>query len=174
MIYLAILVGLVLILILVAPQSYTIQRSIDIEKPLEDVFYYLKHLKNQNYWSPWNKKDPNMIHEYEGTDGTVGFISRWEGNKDVGKGEQEIMAINENKELLTQLRFLKPWKSQSEGFLTVEKTDQNTTRVNWGFRGKYNRPLNVMMLFFNMEKSVGKDFNEGLQKLKTVLEQKSE
>lgn len=37
--------------------------------------------------------DPNMEKEFKGTDGTVGFIYGWNGNKEGGEGEQEIKAF---------------------------------------------------------------------------------
>ena len=32
--------------------------SIIIDKPISEVFDYLKYLKNQDHWSPWKNKDP--------------------------------------------------------------------------------------------------------------------
>ena len=37
-----------------------------------------------------------MEKEFKGTDGEVGFISAWKGNKEVGEGEQEIIGLVEN------------------------------------------------------------------------------
>ena len=168
---LAVVVLLVIILALAAPKAYTLSRSIIIDRPIEEVFQYLKLIKNQNEWSPWKKKDPNMTQEFVGEDGKVGFISKWIGNKDVGEGEQEIMTIIENESIETQLRFFKPWKSQSIGTLLVDKVDDDKTMVTWGFSGKNPIPFNIFMLFYNMDKTVGKDFEEGLNDLKQVLEQ---
>ena len=164
------LIALFVFLMIMAPTTFNVSRSIIIEKPLPEVFEYLKFIKNQNNWSPWKKKDPNMTQEFVGTDGEVGFISKWEGNKDVGTGEQEIMRIVENEVIEAQLRFFKPWKSQSDAFTKVDDLGKGKTKVTWGFLGKSKRPTNVFFLFFNMDKTVGKDFEEGLSDLKTILE----
>ncbi|WP_406683157.1 SRPBCC family protein [Seonamhaeicola sp. MEBiC1930] len=157
-------------LVLIAPKKYNVSRSIEIAKPLSEVFQYLKHIKNQNDWSPWKKKDPDMNQEYIGTDGEVGFISKWDGNKDVGSGEQEIMRIVENDIIESELRFFKPWKSQSDAFLKVEYLGDKRSKVTWGFSGNNRFPFSIFMLFFNMDKAVGKDFEEGLTSLKYLLE----
>ena len=47
----------------------------------------------------------------------LGFVSKWEGNKDVGSGEQEIKKIIHNESIESELRFLKPWKSQSDAYI---------------------------------------------------------
>lgn len=164
------IVGLFILLALIAPVSYDVRRSIIIHRKLPDVFAYVKHIKNQNHWSPWKKKDPNMKQEFIGVDGEEGFISKWEGNKDVGTGEQEITKIITNERIESELRFFKPWKSQSDAFLQVEAIDNKSTRVVWGFSGKQKRPFNIFFLFFSMDKTVGKDFEDGLNELKKILE----
>ncbi|WP_431158278.1 SRPBCC family protein [Winogradskyella poriferorum] len=164
------IIGLIVLLALVAPKSYNVSRSIKINRPLPEVFDYIKYVKKQNDWSPWKKKDPNMTQEFEGTDGEVGFISRWEGNKDVGTGEQEIVRIIENESIESQLRFFKPWKSQSDAYITVDAIDETTTKVTWGFSGVNKPPSNIFFLFFNMDKTVGADFEDGLNQLKLNLE----
>lgn len=163
------LVLLFLILILIAPKTFNVYRSVIIDKPLPEVFQYLKMIKNQDDWSPWKKKDPDMKQEFEGTDGEVGFIAKWEGNKDVGVGEQEITKIVDNSIIESRLRFFKPWKSESDAYLKVEEVTPTKTKVVWGFSGKNKVPTNVFFLFFNMDKAVGKDFDEGLASLKLIL-----
>ncbi|WP_111709311.1 SRPBCC family protein [Lutibacter citreus] len=167
-IFLAI-IFLVIVLGLIAPKSYNVNRSITISKPLPEVFQYLKLLKNQDNWSPWAEKDPNMKKTFKGTDGEIGFLSAWVGNKDVGEGEQEITGIVENEVVNSQLRFLKPFKSTSNAYLKVKK-EGNGTKVIWGFSGNNKFPVSIMMLFMNMDKSIGKEFEYGLNKLKIILE----
>ena len=163
------IVALIVILGVIAPKTYDVSRSIVIKKPLADVYNYLKFIKNQDQWSPWAEKDPDMKKTFTGTDGEVGFISAWVGNKDVGSGEQELTGFIENKEVASQLRFLKPWKSTSDAYLRVEETEGGT-KVIWGFSGVNKFPISIMMLFMNMDKAVGGDFEQGLAKLKKVLE----
>ena len=111
-----------------------------------------------------------MKQSTEGTDGEIGFISRWEGNKDVGSGEQELKKLVNNEEVITEIRFFKPWQSQADGYFRMKDADANQTEVTWGFTGSNKIPWNIFMLFMNMDKAVGKDFNEGLTELKKTLE----
>lgn len=163
------IIALIAILAMIAPKSYNVSRSIVINKPIADVYNYLKFIKKQHEWSPWAEKDPDMKKSYTGTDGEVGFISAWEGNKDVGSGEQEITGLKENEEVASQLRFFKPWKSQSDAYLRVTEIEGGTN-VEWGFSGNNKFPVSIMMLFMNMDKAVGGDFEFGLNKLKKTLE----
>ena len=163
------IIALVVVLAIIAPKNYEVSRNIIIKRPLKEVFNSLRSLKNQDNWSPWAEKDPNMKKTFTGTDGEVGCISAWEGNKEVGSGEQEITAIEDNKVIHSQLRFLKPFKSTSDAYLKVSEVDGGTN-VIWVFTGHNKFPVSIMMLFMNMDKAVGKDFEQGLAKLRKTLE----
>ncbi len=164
------IVVLVVILALIAPKTYDVSRSIEIRKSRSEVFPYIKYLKKQDLWSPWQKRDPNMEKKFTGTDGEVGAISYWNGNKDVGEGEQELTKIVDNERVEGELRFLKPWNSTSNCYMQLKDASNGATEVTWGFSGKNKFPMSIMMIFMSMDKMVGKDFEEGLASLKEMLE----
>ena len=164
------ILGLLVFLGLIAPKTYHVFRTIEINSPKAKVFPYLKFLDKQSEWSPWAKKDPNMKRKLTGTDGEVGAISYWNGNKEVGEGEQEITKIIEGERVEGQLRFFKPWKSESDCYMNLAETTTGKSKVTWGFSGKNKFPFSIIMLFMSMDKMVGKDFEEGLQSLKSQLE----
>ncbi len=165
-----ILLAIVGILGVIAPTEMHVEREVLISKPKETVFAYLKSLKNSEAWSPWAKRDPNMIKNYVGTDGTVGFISSWTGNDQVGEGEQEIKNILEGERIDTELRFKKPMESTSRAYLITESVDANQTKVKWGMQGNNPFPGNVICFVLNMKKTLMADFDEGLKTLKEILE----
>ncbi len=165
------IVLLVIILSMIAPKTYDVSRSIIISKPKKEVFDYLRSLKKMDNWSPWAKKDPEMHKEFRGTDGEVGSVSYWNGNKEVGEGEQEITKIVEGERIEGELRFMKPFKSESDCYLLTTDAGNSETKVTWGFTGNNKFPMSIMMLFMSMDKMVGKDFEEGLSSLKSLLEE---
>ena len=88
------IVAILLIVAVFIKKEYAVEREVSINKPLADVFAYVRNIKNQNYYSVWNLKDPNSKQDFKGTDGTVGFIASWDSkNDEVGQGEQEIKNI---------------------------------------------------------------------------------
>lgn len=164
------LIVLVLFLSLIAPKTYDVSRSVEIAKPKDEVFTYLRSLKNMDEWSPWAKKDPNMEKKFTGTDGEVGSQSYWNGNKEVGEGEQEIKRIFDGERIESELRFLKPFKSTSDCYTKVEDLGEGNTKVTWGFSGNNKFPMNIMTLFKSMDSMVGPDFEDGMASLKRILE----
>lgn len=169
-IFLIILIGILLVIALFVSKDMKASREIVINKPSNEVFNFIKMLKNQNQFSKWSKLDPDMKVEYRGTDGTVGFVSAWQGNSEVGKGEQEIKKIVEGERLETELRFLEPMESKANAVMTTTAIDSAHTKVTWGFESKMAYPFNIMKLFMNMDKAIGDDFSVGLNNLKTIME----
>ncbi len=168
-----ILIGLLALLFLVhliAPKEYNVFRTVEISKPKSEVFNYLNSLKSMDDWSPWAKKDPNMQKKFSGTDGEVGCISYWNGNKHVGEGEQEIKKIIDGDRIESELRFLKPFKSTSDCYIDVEDSGSGSTKVTWGFSGKSKFPMTIFGIIKSMDSMVGPDFEAGMASLKAVLE----
>ncbi|HUF03113.1 MAG TPA: SRPBCC family protein [Aridibacter sp.] len=166
-------VGMIVLLILIgiAPSEFGVEREVVINKPKAETFAYLRILKNQDTWAPWSKKDPNMKHEYRGKDGEVGFVSAWDSDhEEVGSGEQEIKKIADGERIDYELRFLKPFESKADAWMTTEDAEGGKTKVKWGFKGNMPVPFNVMMLFMDMDAAISKDFDEGLASLKKELE----
>ena len=171
LISLLVLVVLLFIIGLFVKKEYTVERQITINKPKQEVFDYVKFLKNQNDFSKWAQTDPGMKKEYIGTDGTVGFISAWDSeHKHVGKGEQEIVKIDDGNRIDFALRFIRPMEDNADAYMITEQAPENQTTVKWGVHGKMNYPMNVMLLFMNMDKMLGADLETGLNNLKKLLE----
>lgn len=175
MIILLIIVAIIaipLIMALFIKKSYTIEREIIINRPRQEVFNYISHLKNQDYYSKWVMMDPNAKKEYKGTDGTVGFSSSWDSeNKNVGKGTQTIRNLKDGERMDLDLHFIKPFEAHSTAYITTTTVNDNQTKVTWGFNGNMKYPMNFMLVVMNMEKMLGDDLATGLSNLKGVLEQ---
>ena len=171
--FIVIMIALALIAAIFIKKDYAVEREITINRPKAEVFDFVKYVKNQDQFSTWARKDPNMKKEYKGTDGTVGFISAWDSqNSKVGKGEQEIKKITEGERLDFELRFIKPFTATDHAYMTTESVDSSNTKVKWGFYGKMNYPMNLLLPIMNMDKMIGSDLEAGLVNLKTYMEAK--
>lgn len=168
---LGLLIVLLLVVALFVNKEITVERSIAINKPKEEVFHYVKYLKNQDNFSKWASMDPNMKKQYTGTDGKAGFVSAWSSEQsDVGKGEQKITGITEGERIDYALHFIEPFESKAVAYMTTSAPNPNQTNVTWGINTEMNYPMNLMLLFMDMDQMLGSDLETGLTNLKTVLE----
>lgn len=164
------LIGLLLLVAAFAKKGYTIRREIVVDRPVATVFDYLRHIKNQDLFSVWVMKDPAMAKKFTGTDGTVGFIYGWNGNKDAGEGEQEIMALEDGKRIEIEVRFKRPFEAVAQTPFTTEPAGEGKTRVSWTMISTMKYPMNIMLVFMDMDKLLGKDMETSLGTLKGLLE----
>ena len=166
------IIALILITALFVKKEYAVEKQIEINKPKQQVYDYVVLLKNQNNYSKWATMDPTMEKTFSGVDGTVGFVSAWSStNKNVGTGEQEITKIDPGKRIDYELRFKEPMEDTNNAHITIDSIGENKTLVKWGFDGKMNYPMNIMMLVMDFDAMIGGDFEYGLKNLKSILEE---
>jgi uncharacterized protein YndB with AHSA1/START domain len=167
----AALIGLALIAALFIKKKYHVESSVLIQRDKDDVFDYIRYLKNQDFYSKWVMSDPNKKTEFRGIDGSVGFVYAWDSeNKSAGKGEQEIVSIDENRNIDVEIRFEKPFEAVSQTRMSTEETSDGKTRVTWSMDGEQKYPMNLMNLFIGG--MLVKDMDTSLNNLKNILEKK--
>lgn len=165
LIALLIIIAIPLIIALFVPKQSTSQGQIVINKPKQEVFDYIKYVKNQDNFGKWQLSDPDMITAEEGEDGTVGFRYSWD-SKELGKGAQVITNIVEGERMESDMFFYDFDDTPNPAYFTVEEQTPDQTLVKWGISWDTPYPWNIMSLFFNMDN----DFNQGLEKLKEIIE----
>jgi uncharacterized protein YndB with AHSA1/START domain len=166
-------VALVLIVALFVDKQYVVEREVVINKPRQEVYDYLKYLKNQDNFSKWANLDPAMQKSYRGTDGNVGFVSAWDSKQDnVGKGEQEIKKLEDGKRVVTEIRFIRPFENTAAGYMTTDDYQGTATKVTWIFEGELPYPMNLMIPIMDIKTSIANDLDVGLTNLKTIMEGK--
>jgi uncharacterized protein YndB with AHSA1/START domain len=157
-----------LIIALFMKREHYVKREITINAPRQEVFDFLKLLKNQDKFNKWAKDDPARNWEYKGTDGTVGFIISWNGKKNVGEGEKEILNIIEGEKIETQIRFVRPMKTTANINMETESLSENQTKVSMSNAGTLKYPLNIFIPL--AERNFPKDMDASLIALKNLFE----
>ena len=162
------IIGLLLLIALFMKKEHYVKREIIINAPRQKVFDYVKLLKNQDEFNKHAMAGPDRKREFKGTDGTVGYIYSWSGDKNAGVGEKEIKNIIEGKRIEMEIRFVKPMTASASIIMDTESLSDDQTKVSWGNAGVLKYPFNIMIPM--MEKHVKKDMNISLSTLKNILE----
>src|SRR5580765_8480269 len=163
------IIALLLIMALFMKKKHYVNREIIINASRQKVFDFLKLLKNQDQFNKWAKADQkNRKEEFKGTDGTIGFIYSWSGDKSAGEGEKEIKNIVEGKRIETEIRFIKPMRVSASVIFETESLSENQTKVSLINTGTLKYPLNIMIPM--AEKKFPKDMDASLSTLKNILE----
>src|SRR5580765_1793024 len=162
------IIALLLIIALFMKKEHYAKREIIIQAPRQKVFDYLKLLKNQDEFNKHAMTAPDRKREFKGTDGTIGYIYAWSGDKNAGVGEKEIKNIIEGKRIEMEIRFVKPMAVSASIIMETESLSDNQTKVSWSNAGILKYPLNMMIPM--MKKHVMKDMDSSLSTLKNILE----
>jgi hypothetical protein len=167
------LVSIILAIAAFTKRKYTIVREITVNRPRQEVFDYISHFRNQPEYSKWLLLDPNTKIDFSGTDGEPGFTLSFNSkNKKAGKGEQEIKKIIRGERVEYDLRFLEPFEFVANGYTSAEAITENQTRVKWVYNSGMKYPMNILLLFMDMEKIIGTDAEETLGNMKSRIERK--
>ena len=164
-----VLIAAVLIFAATKPDTFRVQRAASIKAPPEKIFALINDLRSFNTWNPYEKKDPAMKRTYSGAASGKGAIYEWDGNKDIGQGRMEITDTSPPSKVTFQLDFVKPFEAHNIAEFRLEPAG-DATNVTWALHGPSPYVSKLMGVFFNMDKMIGKDFEDGLANLKAIAE----
>lgn len=150
------------------PNTFHVERSINIKATPEKIFSFINDFHQWSLWTPYDK-DPAMKKTYGGNPNGKGATYAWEGNSDVGQGDISITDTSAPNKVVLDLHMIKPFEALNVVVFTIESAG-DSTRVTWGMDGTTNMISKVMGLFFSMDNMIGRDFEVGLAKMKTVAE----
>lgn len=163
------LVGIVVVLLaagFLLPSTYSAQRSVTINAPVEKVFPLVANHKEWKRWSVWNQRDPNMLMTYSGPEMAAGSKWSWK-SKSEGNGGMEFSAVEANKRVGYILTMEDMTPATGDLKFTTEGA---ATKVSWDING--NAGMNPVFRWFGlfMDKMIGPDFEAGLKNLKKLAE----
>ncbi|MFO1435257.1 MAG: SRPBCC family protein [Gammaproteobacteria bacterium] len=164
----AILVAALLAYAATKPNSFRVQRSIEIKASPEKIFPLINDLRQWPAWSPWERLDPGMKRTFGNISEGKGATFAWDGNNNVGAGSMEIIESIPGK-VVYKLDFLRPFEGHNTAEIMLAPNGSATT-VTWAMYGPQPYFAKVMSVIVNCDKMVGSQFSEGLSNMKAVAE----
>jgi len=151
------------------PDVFRVARDATIKAPPEKILPLIADLRGGfSTWSPYELKDPGMKRSFTGPTSGKGAAYAWDGNGEVGSGRMEIAEATPDK-VTIKLEFTRPFEARNTvEFIIEPKAD--ATRVTWAMQGPVPYVAKVMHVIFDMDHMVGRDFEAGLAKLKSIAE----
>ncbi len=166
----AVLVAAFVVIVLLRPSAFRVERSATIAAPPAIVFAQVDTLRNWETWSPWAKLDPEMTLTYDGPPAGVGATYSWIGNAKVGEGRMTIVDSRAAEFVRFKLEFFKPFAGVNTAEFTFRR-EGDVTRVTWAMFGEsHNFICKAMSVVVSMDKMVGRQFEQGLAQIKANAE----
>ncbi len=149
----------------ILPKDFAVERSIEINASPEAVFDEVNSLRKWDAWSPWIARDSSIENTYSGPELGVGATVTWTSEKS-GDGKQTITLSERPTRIETTLDFGD--MGQPNAHWTFEPSGEGV-RVTWALTGSTSGPLGGYFARM-MDDWVGTDYEDGLARLKKVLE----
>jgi len=169
LIFVAVVVAALLAYAAFKPDSFRLSRSATIAAPPDRVFALINDLRRFNDWNPFAKLDPQNAITYDAVAVGVGGAYNWQGEKS-GAGRMQITESVPPERVTARLDFSKPFEAHNMVDFTVQAQGDKGSTVTWAMHGPMPYLNRLMTVFFDMDKTVGKDFEAGLAKLKALAE----
>ena len=156
--------------LLLQKRDYSVKREQVLNAPVERAFSYVQDFRNWPAWSPWLMHEPDCRLDYSKATEVGGGYS-WDG-KFVGAGSMQHQAIEHNKSMAMQIKFLRPFKSVAKVNWQFQPIDADSCKVIWSFSGKL--PFYLSWMRQMLEKMLGMDYQMGLALLAGQLDPQCE
>ncbi|HEV7919804.1 MAG TPA: SRPBCC family protein [Thermoanaerobaculia bacterium] len=163
------IIAVILIWAATRPNDFAVQRTATINAPPEKIFPLINDFHSWGAWSPWEKLDPSMKKTYSGAASGKGAVYAWDGDSKVGAGRMEVTESTPSSKVAIQLDFTRPMEGHNIAEFTLVPNG-NATNVTWSMRGPSPYVAKLMGIFFNMDKMIGQEFDNGLANLKAAAE----
>jgi uncharacterized protein YndB with AHSA1/START domain len=151
------------------PDSFRLSRSGTIDAPPDRVFALINELRRFNEWNPFARMDPQNAITYDAVTAGVGGAYTWQGEKS-GAGRMQITESVPGQRVTARLDFSKPFEAHNLVDFTVQAQGDKASTVTWTMHGPMPYLNRLMTIFFDMDKTVGKEFEAGLANLKALAE----
>lgn len=148
--------------------NYEVERTITINAKPGDIYPYLADLKKWQDWTAWTtEKYPDMKTEYSGAESGVGAKSAWTGETS-GNGKMEITKAEKDQDIEWTLEF--EGFPKANGYARLKPVEGDVTRITYGMSGSMGSNPLMKLMVFTMDSAMGAEFDQGLTKLKEVVE----
>jgi carbon monoxide dehydrogenase subunit G len=164
----AVVIAGVLAIATTKPDTFRVQRQIQVQAPPEKIFPLINDFHRWRAWSPYEKLDADMQRQISGAPQGQGAVYAWDGQKS-GQGRMEIVSTAAPNQILIQLDFIKPMEAHNIAEFRLEPQG-GATQVTWSVQGRNAFVSKVFQVFVNMDTLLGSDFEKGLIDLKKLAE----
>ena len=158
-------IGLIVVVGLLLPTTYTVKRFIVIDADPEGIHEFVGDLTKWDRWGPWKEDDPTLVVTFGEKTSGMGASQSWVG-KD-GTGSLQFTATADRRGVEYDLTFDDTYKCRAA--IRYYPADY-TTEVKWIMKGNMDMPVFGGYFALMMDSMVGPMFDRGLAKLKQVVE----
>ena len=145
--------------------AFSITRTAVLDAPAPAVFAQLEDFRHWRNWSFWEQIDPDMQRSFTGAERGVGAHYAWSGNARAGAGSMEIIDASAGRQVVIDLRFLKPFRATNPTVITLEPLEGGRTEVTWRMTGQRGALMRALSRVVKMDDALAHQIDQTLAEL---------
>ena len=150
------------------PTNFTVSRTETISSTAAHIHEYVGDLNKWQTWTAWKGEDPEIVITIGERTTGIGASQSWTDKH--GGGSLTFTSWSPEKGIEYDL-FFQGGKYKSKSAIKYDTSSQTRTRVHWTLEGDMSMPIIGGYFALFMKYSIGKMFQDGLNQLKTIVEQ---
>lgn len=165
----AVAIGALLAYATTRPDTFRVERRTSVQAAPEQLYPLINDMQQFNTWNPFNRKDPAIQGSYSGPAAGPGATYAFAGNKDVGKGSLRIVQSQPPRQVTMELHMIEPFEGRNTVEFSLVPRGAGT-EVTWAMHGPAPFLSKLIGVFLDMDRMIGRDFEDGLAALKARAE----
>ncbi len=169
--FILVVIGIFVVLLFTVPvflpSTSIVERSIEINKPIDEVYDLAIDFNTFTSWSPWVEVEQKAVFNVLNDTKGVGSKIEWDGDT-IGRGYIERYKTIKDELIESDLVFTNPFENKAKDIMRFEPT-VNGTKVTWANQMELEYPFGRYLGLF-IESFLSSDLEKGLGKLKNYCD----
>ena len=159
----------IIIFISLKSDKFHVARSVIVECGPEIVYPLINDFHNWRDWSPLASPSANASTTFEGSPLGAGAIYQWADDARLGAGKMKIIESSQNERVIIKRHIKKPLEVIDDISFNLTEAGSHT-EVVWEVNRRLDFIGKATNLLKSLENRTGADLEDGLKRLKSVVE----
>ncbi len=159
------------VLMVLLPSKASVERKLEINHPIVQVYDFVKTFKQFPAWSPWGDRDPQTTYEFTPALSGPGAQVTWFSARDPFVGEGSLQVIDESPGEWLNYKLTAPWRGAAKEMdLVIAENDMGAVVATLKVDVDYGWDLLGRVNGLYLEGHLGHDLAFALAQIKNKVE----
>ncbi len=152
------------------PDRVNVERKIEINRPISQVYDFIHSFKQFPLWSPWTRRDPATTYRYTPALTGPGAQVNWFSRRDTWVGEGGLQIVDQSRNEWINYTLDAPWRGKKTADLTVSENEAGAIVTTFAVHVDYGWDLFGRVMGRYLDGHIGDNLAFSLGQLKNRIE----
>lgn len=152
------------------PDRVNVERKIEINRPISQVYDFVQSFKQFPLWSPWTRRDPATSYRYTPALTGPGAQVSWYSARDQWVGEGSLQIVDQSRNEWINYTLDAPWRGKKTADLTMSENEAGAIVTTLSVHVDYGWDLFGRVMGRYLDGHLGDNLALSLGQLKNRIE----